>query len=165
MTQSTSSVSLANGTNVFGAPPLRLTHRRGVLIALGVLYAALLNWSYANVESVAFGYQGILFRPPPSAYTIASYFIAVIPLMWLPLRLAKPSHLALWMLFITFYVPAVFFPYHISAHDPSDVLVLVLWIAFAFAGLCFLIALPNPFAIPSLRISPLVFDLTLLSAV
>ena len=98
-------------------------HRLTLLIAC-TCYYCMLQWSYANVESVLYGSTGFHYHSPPVPFQILAFFMAIAPAAWLPIALDRPSSVCLWMLYLTVIVPTMFIPYHVLAVPPHEVVAL-----------------------------------------
>ncbi len=113
----------------------------------------ILNRSYASAETVLFAYQGLVLRPPPFEYLLLGYALSALPACWLPLQLRAPSHLAIWITYVTLIVPMTFFPYHVSKYPPERVTILVLSMMGAFMMYALLLLNLRP-----IRIRPIPFS-------
>jgi hypothetical protein len=133
--------------SAFRTPSTRAVLDRLWLLGACALFAVLLNWSYANVESQLFAYVGYRYRLPPWPYLAFGYVASLLPILWLPTELRRPSDFANWVLYATFLVPMMFFPFHWVRGNPLDVLPLVVLVFLNFALLGLLLRL-KPIRLP-----------------
>jgi hypothetical protein len=134
---------------------------RLLLVLICLAYGVTLNWSYEHVESPIFAYEGYRFHPPGWLYVALGYVLILVPVLWLPVRLRRPSDLAQWILYATVLVPTMFFSFHWATGDPWSVLFLVLMV---FANFCLLplaLRIPVPLPAPP-RLNPGAFRFWLL---
>lgn len=90
------------------------TSRIGVvLFSLG--YVIALTWSYIQVIAPVFvHYQ---YRPPALWAIVASWGVALMPGLWLPLAFHRPSNFLTWFLYLVVFVPSCVIPlYAGSSH-------------------------------------------------
>ena len=79
---------------------------RGRLVVLlgTVAYAILLTNIY--VERLAtFGFEGTRYAPPADGLQALSWALVLLPCLWLPNAIRRPSQVVYWFLFIFVYVP------------------------------------------------------------
>lgn len=137
-----------------------LAWRVGLLLgALG--YLAGLVALYAFYISPRFAYLGYELHPAPAAYQAAAWLLALLPALWLPLALERPSQLAYWLLYLLALAPSVLVPFYTLSAPPLQVLAVALALTLAFAGLGLIYRLPV-MRLPRLRYPALLFWLGLL---
>ena len=94
---------------------------RLLLVAACLLYGLSLSWSYENVEGVM-GFQATYIRPFSAVYEVAGFvLIAGLASFVMPLRISKPSDVALWMLFLLWLVPSLLLTYHAGTLPASEI--------------------------------------------
>src|SRR5689334_17734175 len=99
--------------------------QRGVLI-LGILaFIALYQWAYVNWLSPAFDYYGFAYHSPPGKYLALAWACSVLPALWMPLRIKRPSQVAYWVLYLTVVIPSLFIPFFLGLNDSSE----IVWLA------------------------------------
>src|SRR5207249_1814032 len=85
-------------------------YRQRVLLISAVLgYAALFQWMYENYLYPTWDYFGFHYNPPPTSCIMLAWILSVTPSLWMPMRLTRPSQLAYWVLYITVFIPSMFF--------------------------------------------------------
>ncbi|MHB9038602.1 MAG: hypothetical protein ACYC64_18275 [Armatimonadota bacterium] len=117
---------------------IRLTHegirQRVILIMVVVLYVFAFNWTYRAYINPMFAYYGLGYLPPPLRYQVISWALCVIPALWMPMQLFRPSLLLFYLQYFMLYMPATFVVYHYNMPqiERADALSLVV---FMFIGL------------------------------
>jgi hypothetical protein len=94
-------------------------------VAVLLLYPILLLWTYR--EHVSPAYEGIGYpyhRPENTLIVVAGVFLAVLPALWLPLRMSRPGVLMVWMMYVLVYVPAQVIPIVGTDVDATSLLAL-----------------------------------------
>src|SRR5262245_9522401 len=81
--------------------PMRISKARILLMVAIAGYVAAFQWMYITWLSPTFDYWGFSYEPPPMPGLIMSCLMSVLPGLWLPLNLTRPSQLITWVLFIT----------------------------------------------------------------
>ena len=133
---------------------------RLLLVAACLLYGLSLIWSYENVEGVA-GYLATYIRFFPAVYEIAGFvLIAGLASFVMPLRISKPSDVALWMLFLLWLVPSLLLTYHAGTLPASEIFKFLVAVSASFALLVLLCRGPI-MKVPRISIPSLVFKVAL----
>jgi hypothetical protein len=115
-----------------------LKHR--VLLVLAVCaYVALFQWMYENYLYPSWDYFGFHYEPPPLPYLALAGLLSVTPSLWMPIKLARPSQLAYWVLYVTVFIPSMFVPLYAGLDAPAEIsaLMLALNAGFAIMGACY----------------------------
>lgn len=84
------------------------------LVAGSLFYMAALQWAYPRALVPAFEYAGMAYRDQSAVVLLIQYILGALPSLWLPRQICRPSHLQLWLLYLTIIVPSCLVPYHIS---------------------------------------------------
>jgi hypothetical protein len=116
---------------------------RLVLLVGVVAYASLLVASYVTTIAPAFAYMGYTLEPAAPPYLVLGFAVSVLPALWLPLQLARPSAGVVWIIYLLAYVPSTLMPLLSLVRPPEDVALLVVAIGTAFTLLSL---------VPSLRL-------------
>ncbi len=106
-----------------------------------VAYVALFNWAYATAMS-PWRYIGYTYNPPPPAFVIFSWLVAILPALWMPISLRRPSQVGYWLLYVVVFVPSCMVPFYTLEMEPIYVATLVLSLLAAFALLGSIYLLP-----------------------
>lgn len=125
-------------------------------------YAGLLQWSFYSVE-VTVGYTAIRESDVGRSTLVASFAFVVAIAAMLPSEIKRPSHVALWILYLTWYVPCALFAYHVGNLPDTEVFELVVYSTAAFVILIPLCTL-RPITIPAIRVSHAAFVAVLTGA-
>jgi len=124
-------------------PPLRGSSGTcRVLLVLGAIaYVACFNWMYVRYLYPEFGYFGFDYVHPATTYAAVAWALAILPSLWMPIGLKRPSQLIYWVLYVTVIIPSMFTPLYADLNPPAEViwLVVTLFVGFAIAGLSYAI--------------------------
>jgi len=98
-----------------------LQERLLLFMAVGCLIG-LLQWTHASVDSRAFAYLGIVYRPEGVVTETMKLVIAIAPVLWLPVRAQRPSDVAVWLFYLFPFLSFVLFSTHNLALSPTQYL-------------------------------------------
>lgn len=138
------------------ADRIRSVGERLLLVCLCLGFVLLLLFSLERVDSQLFGWLGLHWNPPGGIWMGLSVVMAVLPSLWMPIELKRPSHFAYWALYLMVIVPGMTVPYHVLARSPEDVLMFTTAILTCFTALGVSMHLPT-FVIKRPDIDPKVF--------
>jgi hypothetical protein len=102
-------------------------------VAAAIAYVAAVHWSYVTIISPLFAYNGALYQPASDGSLPFALFVAVLPAVWLPIAVSRPSQVAQWVLFVLGYVPTILFPYYVLGTGFEGILPFTLAVAGSFA--------------------------------
>src|SRR5215472_8885861 len=114
-------------------PGVQSIMQRLLLIAGAVGYVSLFNYLYVNWLAPNFGYMGMTYTEPPAILTVLGWVFALLPALWMPMHLRRPSQLPYWFLYLTVYIPSLFVPCYMGLESRHDLLVLMLYLLGGFA--------------------------------
>ena len=118
--------------------------RPRAVLALGVfLYVAGFEWAYVELVVPIFAYSGLIDVGVDLAAYLVVTVLAVLPAVWLPVRLQRPSAVIIWFLYLFAYVPAIVVPVHLLGPELTNVLPLEVLLAVAFSILGLVGRLPR----------------------
>lgn len=137
--------------------PLSLLPVLSVVVCL--LYAALLQWSYLTVEGVA-GYSATNVKDIALPYLLASFAAIGVIAAMLPVQLQRPSHMALWILYLTFYLPSMLFAFHVGELEEAETMTFLIVFSVSFAVLI-LVCARSPIQLPAVKVNHTTFVLAL----
>ncbi len=81
------------------------------LIVLGVsVFVALFQWAYIHFVSETYSSYGFDHQPVPDFYVALAWFFAILPSLWMPIKLTRASQLGYWVLYLTVAIPSMFVP-------------------------------------------------------
>jgi hypothetical protein len=117
------------------AAPMQ-SHLRKVVFVIVALYIACFQWMYVHYLFPTFGYLGFEENSPSSFYLALAWALSLLPCLWMPIQLARPSQLAYWVLYINVLIPSMFVPLYAEMEPAREiaVLMLVLFAAFWVVG-------------------------------
>ena len=109
--------------------------RMAVFATVGA-YIACFHWIYVHYLYPTLDYLGFDFNRPASAYLALAWTLALLPCLWMPLALTRPSQLAYWVLYITVFIPSMFVPLYAQMEPPREIaaLMFVFFLAFFIIG-------------------------------
>ncbi len=82
------------------------------LVVLGcALFVAALQFSYVFMDVKLFPFFGLRLTRLDPLWLVLGFLMALVPSLWLPARLSRPSQVAYWVLYLTVIVPAMWIPY------------------------------------------------------
>jgi hypothetical protein len=114
---------------------------RALVGAAALGYVGAIQWSYATIISPAFSYNGSVYRPAPDGSLVLAFLVSILPTIWLPIKVSRPSQVTLWVLYILGYVPSILIPYYILGSGFQGVLPLTLAIAVSFVLLSLMVGI------------------------
>ena len=134
---------------------------RLTLLAASVIYLALLHVAYVYLTAPYWSYLGMYYSPISNDVVWWSWFAALIPVAWLPLRCTRPSLVVYYFLYAVVIVPTCTIPAYTAALRTDSLLELqaALLICFALLGLVYLIPLVR---LPRIHLTHTEFFLVLL---
>jgi len=123
-------------------PPNR-SRQRILLVAGIVAYVACSQWMYVNYLYPNWAYFGFDYNAPTAKYLVLAWTLSLLPSLWMPIELARPSQLAYWVLYIVTYIPSMFIPLYININPPSEIsfVMIVFFVGFVLTGLSYLLPL------------------------
>jgi hypothetical protein len=123
------------------------------------LYVIVFVYAYKLVIVPLWEYEGFHSRTTSSRAAVG-WLLAVLPSLWLPVRLKRPSMVVYWLLYLLVIVPACLVPIY-ALDDQSAgpiILVVVLVAAFAVTGVIYTVPL---ISVPHLSLRSYEFKLLL----
>jgi hypothetical protein len=116
---------------------------RMLLVSGMAAYVAGFQWMYIHYLYPTWAYFGLEYYPPATKYLVLGWVLSLLPSLWMPIHLTRPSQLAYWVLYIITIVPSMFVPLYVAIDPPTEVslLMIVLFVGFAITGLSYLLPL------------------------
>ena len=130
-----------------------LLERRILTVVGAVVYTVALNYIYTEVVSPINSYRGFVNNSPPVLYVVLSGLVAIVPSLWMPVALRKPSQVVYWMLYVMVVIPASVVPMYALYMQPGQILTLTLTLFGAFALLGLLVYGLPTLRLPSIRLT------------
>lgn len=109
---------------------------RVVTLVSVICYLAALLWNLKTIVAPLFSYMGYDYQPAGLKIMVTSFFIALLPVIWMPMRLVRPSIGTLHLLYFLLYVPACIIPPCVLDRSFHFFLTYQLGILLSFAILC-----------------------------
>jgi hypothetical protein len=118
------------------------------LLVLGMCaYVGCFQWVYINYLYPTWGYFGFGYNRPTTGYLILAFVLSVVPSVWIPLELTRPSLLAYWVLYFTVMIPSMFVPLYMGLNPLPEIGILMVVI---FAGF---VIVGTSYRVPKLRLN------------
>ena len=127
---------------------------RGLVVGGALAYVLLLHWSYASVVAPLYTYYGTSYNPAPDGSLDLALLLCVVPALWLPIAVSRPSQVILWVLYLLAYVPSVLVPLYVLGTGFDGVFPLTSMIVVSFVLLSIMQKLPTgpiPSPVKSMR--------------
>ncbi|MCK6258820.1 hypothetical protein LCY76_19820 [Fictibacillus sp. KIGAM418] len=139
------------------------------ILTLTLLYGVVLQLIYSHVISVNFSYMGYVYLPVSMTQLLFAYTFAVVPALWMPVKITRPSQVVYWLLFVMVYVPAIL----VTVHTLPLPLEQILWfhaslfLSFGMLGLIYKVPLLSISSVkmPAACFWGFIFSLSLISYV
>lgn len=133
-----------------------LSIQRTFLFLGGCLYFILLIWSYINLIVPRYSYMGYIYSPRNYFIYLISFLAAIFPLFWMPIRVARPSHVSYWFIYILVFFPSIIIPLFTTKLSSHVLVLIVAALTFSFWLLGVFVKLPL-IEVKSAKISAVVF--------
>ena len=100
-------------------------------------YTIVFHVTYVTIIAPVFSYDGSVYAPRDEFAVWAAGGAAILPSLWLPSRLRRPSQVALWLMYLVGYIPASLVMYYVLQLDASELFpfTLVLLASMGILGL------------------------------
>ena len=92
------------------------------LMSVVLCYVGALVWVYKYELAPIWSYQGLVYKPLDITFSFIAGILALIPILWLPKALARPSQIVLWLLYLFVVIPSCVIPYFVLDMDWSKLL-------------------------------------------
>ena len=111
--------------------------RTGVLIPVTmIVYALVLNWTYADFIQPAFAYAGKQYVPSSWPIVAVTVVLAIVTAWALPQRIRRPSAAVLWILFVVAIGPSILMSSYLGIVSPGEAVGMSSGFALAFIVVC-----------------------------
>jgi hypothetical protein len=137
-----------------------MMRKRLFVLCGAIAYVTVLTNVYIERVSPVFAYEGSKYTPPPDGVQPISWLLALLPALWMPTALKRPSQVVYWFLYLVVYVPACLLTIFSLTMAMSSVLVFLCCLAVCFWGLDQIYRLPL-LPVSGVRILPFWFWLGL----
>lgn len=116
---------------------------RLVFIAGTVVYFLALGLSYAYLISPTFGYLGAVYRPEGTGVILVSAVLALLPSVWVPVQLDRPSQVIYVLLYLMVMVPTLLVGTLAGVFSLSRILLFGTLLIVVFGALQFIYRVPT----------------------
>jgi hypothetical protein len=110
-----------------------------------IAYATVFHVVYATVIAPSFAYSGSIYAPVSDVAVGVAGIAAILPSLWLPSRLTRPSQVSLWLMYLVGYIPASLVIYYVLERDIGDLWPFTLVLLTSMAILGFMDRLPRTY--------------------
>ena len=83
-------------------------------------YTVVFHGAYVMVIAPTFAYDGSFYAPVSPMELWVAGAAATLPSLWLPSHIARPSQVALWLMYLVGYVPGSLVMYYVQQRDLSE---------------------------------------------
>lgn len=120
-----------------------LARERKLLVFVIAGYFACFHWMYLRYLNSNFEYMGYTYYSPGAAYTGLALALCLLPCLWLPLQITRPSQFGYWILYITVLIPSMIVPLYTGYESSAENvrLMLTFFLAFMLTGSSYLVPL------------------------
>ncbi len=111
---------------------------RWILFIGAMGYAIAIQFCYSVVISPVYRYEGYVCGSPTFAVRVLLTSTALIPILWMPLSVTRPSQFVYWILYVLVFIPSSVIPFYSLSIEPIENIfffVLVLLLSFMVLGL------------------------------
>lgn len=134
--------------------------KRSAVVLLTIVYLILLHIDYVIGVAPRNSYLGYIYMSNSFSQIVLSWFIAILPAFWMPIKYTRPSQLIYWFLYLIVVIPSIVMPVYIGRFDLCLKQGLLIVVAFLLLNFIFIFPL---ISIPKIKISYSVFLLVILS--
>ena len=85
----------------------KIDYFRFLTIALISLYTVVLIWNYIVWLAPVWGYMGVDYSPVGTYYFLACLIASVLPSIWIPISISRPTMVTYWILYLLTYIPMI----------------------------------------------------------
>jgi hypothetical protein len=116
--------------------------RRALIVVGAAIYIVLFHITYVLMVAPRYSYMGLADNPRSVREVVSGSLLALLPALWVPIALKRPSQVVYWILYVLVIIPAAIVPIRANAVDPSDYTVFLVTIVACFAALGRIYSLP-----------------------
>ncbi len=132
-----------SGAKLMRSSPTMFISLRLQLLAAVALYIGLLHIAYLYLTVPYFSYVGMYYSPISEGAVVWSWLIALLPVVWLPLKFQRPSLVVYYFLYTFVIIPACIVPAYTGTLSIENLtqMQIALVVCFALLGLVYLLPL------------------------
>jgi len=110
---------------------ITLSSERIITIILVIIYVFITDriykaWLYPN-----FDYFGYHYKSPSLYLLIITHLFAILPCLWIPIKLKRPTISIYWFVYLLLYIPSQLYPIYIGLNNNTDLLLLSIVLFFS----------------------------------
>ena len=127
--------STANSRTWFQSDPAMMKAvlwRSSVILGMAGFVAAF-SWGYTRFLTAQFDYFGFHMAWSSPALVVLAWTLSLVPSLWMPVTLTRPSQFLYWILYLVAYVPSIQVPVFRGVRPESETALLVATFAVGFA--------------------------------
>lgn len=134
---------------------------KSLIVVFCAIYIIILGEIYKYIISPPFSYMGYVYYKNDIYRIVFAYLIAVLPSIWLPNHIRRPSQVAYWLLYIILFVPCSIIPLYSLNGDSYNIVLtnLTFLAAFLLLGSIYRVPLLN---IKRIQLNQFYFSIVLL---
>lgn len=132
---------------------MRLLPARAGAVLGTATYTVVFHGVYALVIAPTFSYDGSFYAPVSTLAVVVAGAAAILPSIWLPSRLTRPSQVALWLIYLIGYIPASLVMYYVLEADLPELAPFTLVLVAGMAILGVMDRVPRTFWVVPIRSS------------
>lgn len=123
--------------------PVDTGRQRIWLVCIVVAYIGVFQWMYVNYLAPNWAYFGFDYYAPATKYLALAWILSVLPSLWMPIHLKRPSQFAYWILYILTFIPSMFVPLYANVNPPGEIslLMIVFFVGLALTGVSYMLPL------------------------
>lgn len=87
---------------------------RFYVVFLVTVYILILHVSYLYLVAPNFGYLGFFYNSPPLGNIVLAWVSAIVPSLWVPVEIKRPSEVIYWILYCFVVIPIAIVPVYRS---------------------------------------------------
>lgn len=113
----------------------RFIQRRIVLLLSVIVYIVTFSLTYKYLCAPVYEFYGLSYASVAASHLFFSWIWCVIPAIWMPTDLRRPSQLLFLILYFLIYIPLMLLAHHVSLPEipPREALVLLVFVFVGFS--------------------------------
>lgn len=102
------------------------TKTRLWVLAGGAAYLITFQWLYSTLVTENWAYMSFTYVTPTFGFFLITWAASLLPILWMPIELKRPSQLIYWLLYLTVYIPSVTVPYYRMEQTTTELLTVTI---------------------------------------
>ncbi len=135
-----------------------------LVLVCTILYVAGFNWSYKAAVATVYAFYGLSYSDTAWPYLLASWVASIVPAIWMPITISRPSQLFFFIQYYIIFIPSCFGLYNVTHPiiPAENVFILILIMLAGLSIMQFIYYIPIP-ELRQLRVTPRLFWVVFLS--